>query len=178
MSVVKINALHVEPGRGDELAARFASRAGQVDRTDGFEEFQLLRPTDDRTTWLVYTRWRDEEAFQAWTSSRALEQGHARPPGPQGPRATHPQPWAVGCGPHLLRLRHRHRAGRRALRDEARHGPAVLGRGPPRGDLGEADRAHGLPDRRVRRADPALRGRLQRRPRPPSHRCEPGPGGP
>ena len=94
MSVVKINALHVEAGRGDELAARFASRAGQVDKTDGFEEFQLLRPTDDRGTWLVYTRWRDEEAFQAWTSSRAFEQGHARPAGPQGPVATHSELWS------------------------------------------------------------------------------------
>jgi len=94
MSVVKINALTVAPGRGDELAARFASRAGQVDKTDGFEEFQLLRPTDDRGTWLVYTRWRDEEAFQAWTSSRAFEQGHARPAGPQGPVATHSELWS------------------------------------------------------------------------------------
>ena len=76
MPVVKINALHVEAGRGDELAARFASRAGQVDKTDGFEEFQLLRPTDDRGTWLVYTRWRDEESFQAWVNSPAFQHGH------------------------------------------------------------------------------------------------------
>ena len=100
MSVVKINALHVEPGRGDELAARFASRAGQVDKTDGFEEFQLLRPTDDRGTWLVYTRWRDEESFQAWTSSRAFEQGHARPAGPQGPVATHSELWSFSVEQH------------------------------------------------------------------------------
>ena len=100
MSVVKINALHVEAGRGDELAARFASRAGQVDKTDGFEEFQLLRPTDDRGTWLVYTRWRDEESFQAWTSSPAFEQGHARPAGPQGPVATHSELWSFSVEQH------------------------------------------------------------------------------
>jgi heme-degrading monooxygenase HmoA len=100
MSVVKINALHVEAGRGDELAARFASRAGQVDKTDGFEEFQLLRPTDDRGTWLVYTRWRDEESFQAWTSSRAFEQGHARPAGPQGPVASHSELWSFTVEQH------------------------------------------------------------------------------
>src|SRR2546421_9854168 len=100
MPVVKINALHVEAGRGDELAARFASRAGQVDKTDGFEEFQLLRPTDDRATWLVYTRWRDEESFQAWTSSPAFEQGHARPAGPPGPGAPPPRPWALPAPAH------------------------------------------------------------------------------
>src|ERR1700716_1319946 len=100
MSVVKINALHVEPGRGEEVAARFASRAGQVDKTDGFEEFQLLRPTDDRGTWLVYTRWRDEESFQAWTSSRAFEQGHARPPRPQGRAPSHSELWSFTVEQH------------------------------------------------------------------------------
>ncbi len=76
MSVVKINAITVPAERADQLAARFAARAGQVGKSDGFEEFQLLRPTDDRTTWLVYTRWRDEESFQAWMSSQAFGQAH------------------------------------------------------------------------------------------------------
>ena len=78
MSVVRINAITVPPERADELAARFAARAGEVGKADGFEEFQLLRPTDGRTTWLVYTRWRDEAAFTAWMGSRAFTQGHAR----------------------------------------------------------------------------------------------------
>ncbi|MDP8991713.1 MAG: antibiotic biosynthesis monooxygenase, partial [Actinomycetota bacterium] len=38
MSIVRINAITVPAGRGDELAARFASRAGEVEKTDGFEE--------------------------------------------------------------------------------------------------------------------------------------------
>ncbi|HUZ54452.1 MAG TPA: antibiotic biosynthesis monooxygenase [Streptosporangiaceae bacterium] len=45
---------------GDELARRFAARAGAVDSQDGFEGFELLKPVDGRTTWLVVTRWRDE----------------------------------------------------------------------------------------------------------------------
>ena len=76
MSVVKINAITVPAERADQMAARFAARAGQVGKSDGFEEFQLLRPTDDRTTWLVYTRWRDEESFQAWMASQAFGQAH------------------------------------------------------------------------------------------------------
>ncbi len=32
--------------------------------------------TDERTTWLVVTRWRDEEAFQAWMRSPAFGHGH------------------------------------------------------------------------------------------------------
>ena len=61
---------------GDELARRFAARAGAVDSQDGFEGFELLKPTDERTTWLVVTRWRDEASFQAWLSSPAFGHGH------------------------------------------------------------------------------------------------------
>ncbi|HMQ26823.1 MAG TPA: antibiotic biosynthesis monooxygenase [Acidimicrobiales bacterium] len=76
MSIIKINAITVAPESGDELAHRFAQRAGAVDDQDGFEGFELLKPTDERTTWLVVTRWRDEEAFQAWLSSPAFAHGH------------------------------------------------------------------------------------------------------
>jgi len=93
MSVVKINAIEVPGERADELAGRFAARAGEVEEADGFEEFQLLRPTDDRTTWLVYTRWRDEESFAAWMESRAFQQGHARHR-EGGPVATGSEVWS------------------------------------------------------------------------------------
>jgi heme-degrading monooxygenase HmoA len=76
MTVVRINAITVPADSGDELAHRFAARAGAVDDQDGFEGFELLRPNDERTTWLVITRWRDEEAFQAWVSSPAFAHGH------------------------------------------------------------------------------------------------------
>ena len=76
MTVIKINAITVAADSGDELAQRFAKRAGAVDGQDGFEGFELLQPTDDRTTWLVVTRWRDDEAFNAWVSSPAFGAGH------------------------------------------------------------------------------------------------------
>jgi heme-degrading monooxygenase HmoA len=76
VTVLKINAITVPADSGDELAQRFAARAGAVDDADGFEGFELLKPTDERTTWLVVTRWRDDEAFTAWMSSSAFSQGH------------------------------------------------------------------------------------------------------
>ena len=76
MSIIKINAITVDADSGDELARRFAARAGAVDGQDGFEGFELMKPTDDRTTWLVITRWRDEDAFQAWVNSPAFAHGH------------------------------------------------------------------------------------------------------
>lgn len=76
MSVVKINAITVPKERADELVARFAARAGEVSGMPGFEMFELLRPTDDNDTFLVYTRWRSEEDFQNWMQSAAFQHGH------------------------------------------------------------------------------------------------------
>jgi len=76
MTVIKINAITVPEDAGDELARRFAARAGAVDNQEGFEGFELLRPTDDRRQWLVVTRWRDEAAFEAWRTSPAFGHGH------------------------------------------------------------------------------------------------------
>jgi heme oxygenase (mycobilin-producing) len=76
LTVIKINAITVPADSGDELGRRFAARAGAVDGQPGFEGFELLKPTDERTTWLVVTRWKDEESFNAWVSSPAFMHGH------------------------------------------------------------------------------------------------------
>lgn len=78
MSVVKINVLEVPEGKGDVLEQRFAARAGEVDKVDGFESFELLRPTEGTDRYLVITKWRDEAAFKAWMDSAAFQRGHAQ----------------------------------------------------------------------------------------------------
>jgi heme-degrading monooxygenase HmoA len=97
MTVIKINAITVDPTSGDELARRFAARAGAVDGQEGFEGFELLRPTDDRTQWLVVTRWSDEAAFLAWVESPAFAHGHAgadRPAPDGGPVSVSSELWS------------------------------------------------------------------------------------
>jgi heme-degrading monooxygenase HmoA len=97
LSIVKINAISVPAEAGDELGKRFAARAGAVDGQDGFEGFELFKPTDDRNIWLVVTRWRDEEAFQAWASSPAFAQGHQgvdKPAPHGGPVSSHSEVWS------------------------------------------------------------------------------------
>jgi len=97
MTVVRINAITVSAGSGDELARRFAGRAGAVDSAPGFEGFELLRPSDERDTWLVITRWRDEASFRAWTESPAFGHGHrgaAAASGEQPPVAAHSELWS------------------------------------------------------------------------------------
>ena len=76
MTVIKINAITVPEGSGDELAHRFAARAGAVDGAEGFQGFELLKPTDERTQWLVLTRWASEDDFQAWVASPSFAEGH------------------------------------------------------------------------------------------------------
>jgi heme oxygenase (mycobilin-producing) len=99
MSVVKINAITVPKERADELVGRFAARAGQVSGSPGFEAFELLRPDDDRDTFLVYTRWRSEDDFQAWMNSQAFQEGH-RAHGSQGPVSTQSELWSFDVVQH------------------------------------------------------------------------------
>jgi heme-degrading monooxygenase HmoA len=99
MSVVKINAITVPKERADELVARFAARAGEVSGSPGFEAFELLRPADDRDTFLVYTRWASEDDFQNWMNSAAFQHGH-KAHGEQGPVSTNSELWQFDVVQH------------------------------------------------------------------------------
>jgi heme-degrading monooxygenase HmoA len=78
MSVVVVNVLTVPDGNGEVLEQRFAARAGAVEKSEGFEGFQLLRPVSGQDRYLVVTKWRSESDFQAWMSSQAFSAGHAQ----------------------------------------------------------------------------------------------------
>ena len=77
MSVVKINGITVPDGMGEQFEERFAGRARTVEQFDGFEDFQLLRPTEGESRYFVYTRWASEEHFRVWFDSQNFERGHA-----------------------------------------------------------------------------------------------------
>jgi heme-degrading monooxygenase HmoA len=93
MSVVRINAITVPAGRAAELEERFAARAGEVAKSPGFEAFELLRPSDDKDVYLVYTRWRSQEDFDAWVGSPAFQHGH-KAHATQGPVSSHSELWS------------------------------------------------------------------------------------
>jgi heme-degrading monooxygenase HmoA len=93
MSVVRINAITVPPERVAEFEKRFANRAGEVSKSPGFEAFELLRPSDGRDVFLVYTRWRSEDDFNAWVSSPAFTHGH-RSHSSEGPAGTASELWS------------------------------------------------------------------------------------
>jgi heme-degrading monooxygenase HmoA len=80
MSIVKINALTVPADQREVLESRFAARKGFVESADGFEWFELLRPLEGTDRYLVYTRWRDEESFEAWMNG-PMKEAHQRAKG-------------------------------------------------------------------------------------------------
>ena len=99
MSVVRINAITVPKDRAPELERRFAARAGEVSKADGFELFELLRPSDDRDVFLVYTRWRSQEDFDAWANSPAFQHGH-RAHSSEGPVSSQSELWSFDVVQH------------------------------------------------------------------------------
>ncbi|WP_037850828.1 antibiotic biosynthesis monooxygenase family protein [Streptomyces sp. NRRL S-340] len=95
MSVVKINVLTVPAEQRETLEKRFASRAHAVENSDGFEWFELLRPVEGTDTYLVYTRWRDEAAFQAWMEG-PMKSAHRGTGAGEGEGGQQPKPAATG----------------------------------------------------------------------------------
>lgn len=82
MSVVKINALEIPPGAGDEIVKRFTARLDSLDGVAGFEGFELLRPTAEaEQRWFVYTRWADQASYEAWRDGDGARNSHAGPSG-------------------------------------------------------------------------------------------------
>jgi heme oxygenase (mycobilin-producing) len=96
MAVVKINAIEVPPGSGEELERRFAARQGAVANSPGFLGFELLRPVGGESRYFVYTKWESEEAYQAWAAGPA-KQAHARGPAEGGSGGEQPKPVATGA---------------------------------------------------------------------------------
>lgn len=90
MTVVKINAIEVPDGQGEELERRFAGRARLVEGMPGFEGFELLRPVAGDNRYFVITHWADEDSFRAWVESQEFRKGHAQADAADGkPVASH-----------------------------------------------------------------------------------------
>jgi heme oxygenase (mycobilin-producing) len=99
MSVVRINAITVPKERAQELERRFAARAGEVSTSPGFEAFELLRPTDDKDTYLVYTRWTTQDDFDNWVNSASFQHGH-RAHSSEGPVSNQSELWSFDVVQH------------------------------------------------------------------------------
>lgn len=95
MSIVKINAVAVPEEGRENFEERFRARAGAVEKTPGFEWFELLRPVEGTDQYLVYTRWSSEEAYQAWQSGQGFARAHTGEGGGTSGRAANLWSFAV-----------------------------------------------------------------------------------
>lgn len=68
----------MKPEYAAQFEERFQNRARQVDGMPGFISNLVLKPTSEGDPYVVLTFWESREAFTAWTSSPAFQQGHAR----------------------------------------------------------------------------------------------------
>jgi heme-degrading monooxygenase HmoA len=75
--VVVMNRIPVAEGREAEFEQTFAQRDRAVDQMPGFLDLQVLRPSEGRI-YVVMTRWRSREAFEAWTKSEAFISAHRK----------------------------------------------------------------------------------------------------
>ncbi|MBZ9753051.1 antibiotic biosynthesis monooxygenase [Deinococcus sp. HMF7620] len=73
-----MNRIRVHPDYADAFEERFRTRAGLVDTMPGFIRNEVLRPAQPGKPYIVLTYWESREAFEAWTTSDAFKQGHAR----------------------------------------------------------------------------------------------------
>ena len=92
MSVVKINAVDLPPSTPATSRRASPPAAGAVEHSDGFEAFELLRPTASGTRYFVYTRWSSEETYEAWLNSQDFAKAHGQSP-PIRCRHPHRHPW-------------------------------------------------------------------------------------
>lgn len=76
MSIVKINAIAVPEGSGEELERRFAANATKISAVPGFVGFQLLRPTAGESRYFVFTEWESEAAYEGWRNGHAFKSSH------------------------------------------------------------------------------------------------------
>ena len=75
---VVMNRIPINPDYAEQFEERFRSRAGEVDKMQGFVRNQVLRPADPEAPYIVLTFWESKADFENWVNSEAFRKGHAR----------------------------------------------------------------------------------------------------
>lgn len=75
---VAINYIDCEEDYKLRFEELFASRAHAIDRMPGFQNMQVLKPTDHSGSYLIVSFWDSENSFKKWTGSPEFIEGHKR----------------------------------------------------------------------------------------------------
>ncbi|MFA6908271.1 MAG: antibiotic biosynthesis monooxygenase [Patescibacteria group bacterium] len=74
---VAINKMTVPESFREKFEQAFLSRAGAVDRRQGFIKAEILKPSAGNE-YAVMTHWESEADFNAWVGSPEFHEGHRR----------------------------------------------------------------------------------------------------
>ena len=77
LMIFVMNRITVAEGREQDFEQTFAERDRAVDQMPGFVDMEVLRPSDGRI-YIVMTRWKTREDFDAWTKSEAFISAHRK----------------------------------------------------------------------------------------------------
>lgn len=75
---VAINFIECNPEYVERFEMLFSSRVHAIDRMPGFLGMEVLKCTERDKPYLVVSRWKDEQSFQAWVGSPEFHEGHKR----------------------------------------------------------------------------------------------------
>ncbi len=75
---VSMSRLQIPADRAPELITAFRSRAGLVDRAQGFIDLQVWQSDKDPGEILMVSRWSDKQAFTSYMRSEEHKVSHQR----------------------------------------------------------------------------------------------------
>jgi heme-degrading monooxygenase HmoA len=77
---IAMNQFRVRPEAAADFERAWRERQSYLAEVPGFEQFHLLRgPVDEGAQlYASHTVWRDQAAFEAWTTSEAFHKAHAQ----------------------------------------------------------------------------------------------------
>ncbi|CAN5439627.1 hypothetical protein BH10BAC5_BH10BAC5_27550 [soil metagenome] len=78
LDFVAINYIDCTENYKQRFETLFASRAGAIDKMKGFKNMEVLKPSDNNSSYLIVSYWDSEEDFKKWTGSEEFIEGHKR----------------------------------------------------------------------------------------------------
>lgn len=78
INFVAINYIDCTAEYVDRFEHLFGTRAGAIDRIEGFVRMQVLRADDPTQPYLIVSEWSSEDAFRSWVDSDEFREGHKR----------------------------------------------------------------------------------------------------
>ena len=80
---IAMNHFRVDPERGADFEAHWATRESYLEEVPGFVRFALLRG-DEPGSYISHSTWESRAAFDAWTESEAFRKAHSQARTPAG----------------------------------------------------------------------------------------------